>query len=132
MCLAIELPSKVSYQHTQCFWCEQIILPVSSAHCEFMASTAITENLKNIIVNQEQNFLNYNKENVNIAIRNTKADKERKYEEEFNEIKGNVDEKLTRSLDLARQKGSGLWLTALPIKSLGYTLNKQHFKDSIC
>ena len=33
---------------------------------------------------------------------------------------------------LAREKGSGSWLTALPIKSLGYTLNKREFQDSIC
>ena len=33
---------------------------------------------------------------------------------------------------LAREKGFGSWLTALPIKSLGYTLNKRDFQDSIC
>ena len=35
-------------------------------------------------------------------------------------------------LDLIQEKGSGAWLTALPIQSLGYLLNKQEFKDSVC
>ena len=36
-----------------------------------------------------------------------------------------VDVRTKRSMALAREKGSGSWLTALPIKSLGYTLNKR-------
>ena len=36
-----------------------------------------------------------------------------------------------RCLDLAQEKGSSLWLATLPIASLGYTLNKQEFLDSI-
>ena len=43
-----------------------------------------------------------------------------------------VDEKLRRVLKLAQEKGAGAWLTALTIQSLGYTLNKQEFKDSVC
>ena len=35
-------------------------------------------------------------------------------------------------LELIQEKGSGSWLTTLPIKSLGYSLNKQEFRDSIC
>ena len=43
-----------------------------------------------------------------------------------------VDVRTKRSMALAREKRSGSWLTALPIKSLGYTLNKREFQDSIC
>ena len=39
---------------------------------------------------------------------------------------------MRRTLDLLQEKGSGAWLTALPIQSLGYSLNKQEFRDSIC
>ena len=45
---------------------------------------------------------------------------------------GEVDVRIKRSMALAREKGSGSWLTALPIKSSGYTSNKQEFQDSIC
>ena len=39
---------------------------------------------------------------------------------------------MKRCLELARGKGSGTWITALPIQSLGYVLNKQEFRDSLC
>jgi hypothetical protein len=32
---------------------------------------------------------------------------------------------------LAKEKGSSAWLTALPLKSLGYCLNKAEFQNSI-
>ena len=43
-----------------------------------------------------------------------------------------VDHKLKRSLELAGEKGAGAWLSALPLQSLGYDLNKQEFRDGIC
>ena len=39
---------------------------------------------------------------------------------------------LKQNLELAREKGSGSWLTALPIQNLGYALNKQEFRDGLC
>jgi hypothetical protein len=41
-----------------------------------------------------------------------------------------VDERMARALQLAQEKGSGAWLTALPLASMGYVLNKQEFRDS--
>jgi hypothetical protein len=35
-------------------------------------------------------------------------------------------------LDLAAEKGASSWLTALPLKSFGFLLNKQEFSDAIC
>ena len=39
---------------------------------------------------------------------------------------------LKRLLTLATEKGAGAWLTTLPIQSLGYALNKEDFRGSIC
>ena len=39
------------------------------------------------------------------------------------------DEKKRRNLELAGEKGAGAWLTALPLQSMGYTLNKQEFRE---
>ena len=47
-------------------------------------------------------------------------------------INGIVDGKMQRILELSKEKGCGAWLTSLPIQSLGYTLNKQEFRDSVC
>lgn len=38
---------------------------------------------------------------------------------------------MTRVLSAARKKGASSWLTTLPLKSTGYTLNRQEFKYSI-
>ena len=47
-------------------------------------------------------------------------------------MKSCVDEKLKRAIDLACEKGAVAWLTALPLQSMGYVLNKQEFRDGIC
>ena len=99
---------------------------------EFDASSSITENLTEIIVNQESDFTNYNEEEVKKCINAVKTQKERRMEDELKQIEELVDEKTKRILELAQEKGSGAWLTALPIQALGYTLNKQEFRDSVC
>ena len=65
-------------------------------------------------------------------ISEVKKQKEDRLKEELNLIMGIVDGKMKRVLELAQDKGAGAWLTALPIQSLGYTLNKQEFSDSVC
>ena len=99
---------------------------------EFDASTKITQNLTEIIVNQENDFSNYNQEEVQKRVKDVKSRKERMMEDELRQIEKVVDERTKRILALAQEKGSGAWLTALPIQALGYTLNKQEFRDSIC
>ena len=42
-----------------------------------------------------------------------------------------LDKRSARSLKLAQEKGRGAWLTALPLASMGYVLNKQEFRDSM-
>ena len=41
-------------------------------------------------------------------------------------------EPLFEMIELASEKGASSWLTTLPIKDLGFRLNKQHFVDAIC
>ena len=99
---------------------------------EFAASTSITENLTRIIYNQESDFSNYNSEEVKKSVNTVRAEKERRLKIEQQEISDLLDEKMQRILELAQEKGAGAWLTALPIQSIGYTLNKQEFRDSVC
>ena len=60
-----------------------------------------------------------------------KLKKENALKREFESIKGEADEDLKRCLACAQEKGLGSWLVALPIESLGYTLNKQEFRNSL-
>jgi hypothetical protein len=65
-------------------------------------------------------------------IKEVKAEKNERLQTELEEVYEMVDEKMRRILKLAQESGAGVWLTALPIQKLGYTLNKQEFRDSIC
>ena len=105
--------------------------PVTSAYHEYSASSYITQNLTEVIFNQEKDFTNYKINEVHATIKDAKNIKDKRLQEEYNKVIEEVDVKTKRVLELALEKGSGSWLTALPIKSLGYILNKQEFKDSI-
>ena len=106
--------------------------PTKTSEHEHDASLRITNNLTQIIYNQEEDFSNYNQEEVNEEIKKIKAEKEERFKKEYEEIVENLDAKSRRILDLARESGAGSWLNAIPIQSLGYSLNKQEFKDSVC
>ena len=108
------------------------ILDPTNASLEYTASLEITQNLTQIIVNQEKDFSNFDDEEVKKQIDAVKRQKENRLKREFDVIKEEVDERMVRTLLLAQEKGSGAWLNALPIRSLGYTLNKQEFRDSVC
>ena len=106
--------------------------PVKTADIEFATSVKNTELLTHIIYNQERTLENYDQAKVTETVKQTKAEQTKRYEEEFDNIKSLSTDDLKRCLDLAKEKGSGSWLIALPIQSLGYVLNKQEFRDSIC
>ena len=66
------------------------------------------------------------------TINQTKQEKNQRFTQEFERVKSQVSQDLKRCLELAQEKGAGSWLTALPIKALGYVLNMQDFRDSLC
>jgi hypothetical protein len=104
----------------------------TQASAEFSASIKITKNLSDVICNQETTFTNYDPADVAGCIAVVKDQKEKRHLDELILISEAVSTKTKRILDLAQEKGSGSWLTALPIEALGYTLNKQEFRDSVC
>ena len=70
---------------------------------------------------------------VKAEIAKLKIEKEENFVEELREINNLItDDKLKRCIELASEKGASSWLTALPLQSMGYTLNKQEFRDAIC
>ena len=54
-----------------------------------------------------------------------------KHEIEYTLVCNESSERSTRALKQAREKGSSSWLTVLPLKSYGFTLNKGEFRDSL-
>ena len=106
--------------------------PTKTSDIEFAASTAITANLTEIICRQEQDLTNYDRESIIAAMKEVKVRKTELQQESLREILDVADEKLKRILELSQEKGVGSWLTTMPTKSLGFALNKQEFRDSIC
>ena len=109
-----------------------ILNPVETANFEYETSLKITGNLTSIIYHQENTWDNYNEERVKNTINKTKQEKEKRLSQEFDLIKAQINDEMKANLDLAREKGSGSWLTALPIQALGYVLNRREFRDSLC
>ena len=83
-------------------------------------------------MSQETNLENYDATRMKAVINQLKMEKEERRIECLQEVLDLVDVKLKRSIELAGEKGAGACLTALPLQSMGYTLNKQEFRDAIC
>ena len=62
-----------------------------------------------------------------------KAEKEKDFTAERVRIEDAISSQTKkRAFLLAAQKGSSSWLSALPMQSYGYSLNKKDFRDGIC
>ena len=71
------------------------------------------------------------KERHGMILGQSKAEKKTIQKSIFNALYEGQNEEMKRSLDLASEKGASIWLNTLPIKSLGYSLNNQEFRDAI-
>ena len=106
--------------------------PILTAEREFRNSLLITQNLTSLIENQETDLNNYDTDRMKEITAQIKMEKEEYLLEELEEVKSNMNEQSRRNLEFIAEKGAGLWLTALPLQSMKYTLNKQKFRDAIC
>ena len=106
--------------------------PVETCEREFHSSLTITEDLTGLIYRQEQDFSLFNAERQSLVIKELKATKENSNKEILNGIISlTEDQSLKRALTLNKEKGSGTWLTVLPLESHGYCLNKREFRDAL-
>ena len=107
--------------------------PVEVANREYLASKAITQNLANIILQQEQDISMYNPVNTLEVIKEVNKAKEFNLKEKLSQIMTKHEgTPMKRCLELNMEMGAGSWLTALPLQDLGYCLNKQEFRDAVC
>ena len=106
--------------------------PIDTAEIEFSNSSIVTQNLTRMIENQEEDLSNYDSVQVIADTLKLKNEKVNTQLVQLEEIKNAVDDNLKRNIELANEKGAGAWLTALPLQSMGYVLNKQEFRDAIC
>ncbi len=106
--------------------------PTKTAAFEYSASRKITEGLKELIVRQNTSIEILDNTQVKKTKQELKIAKENQYKEELNYLIANISPLKQRCLELSREKSASSWLTALPLRHLGYTFNKQQFRDAIC
>ena len=106
--------------------------PVEACEREYQSSLHITKELSKLIYNQQQDLTLFDPHEQLSVIKEMKRAKEvvmkSKYEETVALLENNETK---RCLKLNHEKGSGSWLTVLPLKGLGYSLNKQEFRDAL-
>ncbi len=98
---------------------------------EYEFSKSVTMDLTNAIYQQSPE---YREDLGKLADLKSKvsADRDQIHREKRDEILLALNDSQKLQLELASEKGASSWLTALPLKAMGYTLNKQQFNDAMC
>ena len=60
-----------------------------------------------------------------------RAERAKNLKERAVRLKEVSTQKTRRALDLATEKGSSIWLTSLPLKEMGFNLDKREFRDEL-
>ena len=108
--------------------------PVETSEFEYRASVTVTEQLKNIIINQLSNFDEFNHADVKSTKARVSSARKEHHEEKLHQILANpsTSEGMKRALELSSEKGSSIWLSTNPSKDHGFYFNKVEFRDALC
>ena len=103
--------------------------PSGDANLDYTSSVKVTAPLVEQIVAQvhqlpEDSLIRSVKQEV-------KAERAKNLEKRAERLKEVAPQKTRRALDLATEKGSSMWLTSLPLKEMGFNLNKREFRDGL-
>ena len=108
-----------------------IINPTKAAPEEFKNSVKMTKHLKKLIIEQNK-YGDIDKNAVKDIRRTISKEREKNQKEELQRILDNqlqLPEK--KKIQMCLEKGASNWLTALPLKDAGFSLNKLEFRDGI-
>ena len=107
--------------------------PRRSADIEHQNSKKLTSMLTRLIVQQDERGEMDLAEQRKISREISKA-RETQQKQDSETIKTNMQREypdMVRRMDMAQEVGASNWLTALPIRAKGFSLNKQEFVDAI-
>jgi len=106
--------------------------PQTNAKTEYNNSMLITAKLTNQIYNQKLNLEYYPLDQQYIRTTKSKLQQEKtKCRNCRNKPFGELYPESQQLIKRAMEKGTSSWLSALPIKAIGYALNKQEFMDAM-
>ena len=100
------------------------------AEMEYEYSLRATQMLTKAIVDQESQY-EEDMEKLHEVKTSITKDRNAMYEDKKKAIVEELSEQGQLMVNLASEKGASSWLTALPLKEFGYTLNKQQFADAL-
>ena len=108
-----------------------ITIPSKQADHEHQSSLLITSTLYDHIISQDEDY-GYDIIAKQLESKATvrKQTKE-KNSKDANDLTALLSDSLRRSVNLAKEKGSSSWLTALPLTEHGFTLHKGAFHDAL-
>ncbi len=106
--------------------------PVETADHEYKTSVAVTKNLTQLIISQDMDVTKVNAVQTQETKIKLRAAKELRLKKQADELKERMNLSQKRYFEGAQEKGASSWLSSLPIKRLGYVLNKQEFVDAVC
>ena len=109
--------------------------PVGMATIEHQNSKKLTASLTQFIVAQDERGEVDQAEQLKTRMEISKA-RELKQKKDLDHIKlnippGNDRNNMKRRLEMAQEVGASNWLTALPIRAKGFSLNRQEFGDAL-
>ena len=104
--------------------------PVNMAQEEFSNSLKLTANLTALIVSQTEQSQEDMAESRAVR-KEISRQRENKQKEEVNYVLQHLPETKRRLVEMAQEVGASNWLTALPLRAKGFTLNKKDFTDAI-
>jgi hypothetical protein len=108
-----------------------IHIPSRIAANEYHASQQVTSTLCDHIISQDPDYgYEVIAKQLEAKAQISRENKERT-SSEFNDIYENLPAPLRRAVDLATEKGSSTWLTALPLMEHGFALHKGAFHDAL-
>ena len=105
--------------------------PVKTADSANRSSVKITELLSNLIISQQTDLSLLDQDIVKEVKQEVIAEKEKAFKKEEAEVLCHFDTKTQKLIKAAQEKGASSWLSALPLKKLGYAINKEEFRDAV-
>ena len=102
---------------------------VEKANIDFQSSKFITAPLVAVIVSQDYNILS---KDVTKQVRSERVRQLNDcHKQQLDLVDSQLNEGAKRAIKQNREKGASSWLSALPLRDHGFTLNKEEFRDAL-
>ena len=106
--------------------------PIEIANNEYKNSIRLTQDLTKMIINQER-FRSIDENEMNEIKKSVAEVREMKQKEQLKSIldSGDLTKMERKMIEICQEPGGSNWLTVLPLREAGFSLNKQEFRDTL-